>query len=183
MKQASKPASSSQGKRTVAKVVKVTVPGVVVALGSNGGAEVMGERLDHVLASVEDMEPVFELFGHYLVSDHIAKQFKVQGNPRWAALSPRYAAWKAKHYPDRPILVRTGGMRDGFTWEAKPKSLRIVNRVKAGQARSSKPRWVYHQDGTPTMPARPMLRLGTPDYARLRAFVAQQIAVGTEGIE
>lgn len=30
---------------------------------------------------------------------------------QWKALSPRYAAWKAIHYPGRPILTRTGALR------------------------------------------------------------------------
>jgi hypothetical protein len=33
------------------------------------------------------------------------------GRP-WARLNPRYAAWKAQHYPGQPILRATGTMLD-----------------------------------------------------------------------
>lgn len=33
---------------------------------------------------------------------------------RWQPLNPDYAAWKDEHYPGRPMLVRTGAMRDAY---------------------------------------------------------------------
>jgi phage gpG-like protein len=34
----------------------------------------------------------------------------------WAPLSPAYAAWKAKKYPGRPILVRSGALKRSLTY-------------------------------------------------------------------
>lgn len=37
------------------------------------------------------------------------------GSGGWPALSPAYGAWKAAHYPGKPILERTGDLRDSLT--------------------------------------------------------------------
>jgi len=44
-----------------------------------------------------------------------AEQFATQGHGSWQALSPAYAKEKERDFPGRPILVRTGRMRDAFT--------------------------------------------------------------------
>ncbi|MEG1971279.1 MAG: phage virion morphogenesis protein [Burkholderiaceae bacterium] len=46
------------------------------------------------------------------------RQFKTQGaygSGGWQELSPRYAAWKARHYPGKPILQRTGALVKSLT--------------------------------------------------------------------
>ena len=80
----------------------------------------------------------------------------------WMALSPRYAAWKAAHYPGRGILVRSGALKasllspsaDGAVFEPGPTSLTVGTNVPYG---------IYHQKGTWKMPQRPPLRL-TPAF-------------------
>lgn len=37
------------------------------------------------------------------------------GSGGWPALSPLYAAWKAAHYPGKPILEREGDLKDSLT--------------------------------------------------------------------
>lgn len=37
------------------------------------------------------------------------------GSGGWPALSPKYAAWKARHYPGKPILEREGNLRASLT--------------------------------------------------------------------
>jgi hypothetical protein len=164
--------ANAQGQKTVAKVI-----GAELELSSTGYAQVFINDLEALGLRMQDMEPVFDLFGRYIVEQHIPRQFAAHGTPaRWAPLSPEYAAWKARHFPGRPILVRSGAMRAGFTWEAHPRSLRIINRVTAGQ-RSRTPRWVFHQEGTDHMPARPMVQISTADRTRLRQFAAQHLFV------
>jgi phage gpG-like protein len=34
---------------------------------------------------------------------------------RWPPLSPEYAIWKGRHFPGRPLLVRTGRMKRSLT--------------------------------------------------------------------
>jgi hypothetical protein len=35
----------------------------------------------------------------------------------WKPLTPRYKAWKEKHYPGRTILVREGKLRESLEWK------------------------------------------------------------------
>ncbi len=98
-----------------------------------------------------------------LIRAHHARTFDSEGSAtggglrrRWAPLSPRYAAAKARRYPGRPILVRTSALRTAMV-EGGPGS-----RVKSGKKavevglRGRIQRIAeYHQKGTPIMPARP----------------------------
>lgn len=54
----------------------------------------------------------------------------------WPPLSPRYAVEKAKRYPGRPPLVRTGLMQRSFTSSPSPMSVTIGNDA---------PHFPYHQ--------------------------------------
>lgn len=38
------------------------------------------------------------------------KRFNTSNKGRWKPLSPKYAAWKDKNYPGKPIMVRTGDL-------------------------------------------------------------------------
>ena len=116
-----------RGKITVAKLVGATL---FIGLPTT---EVLEQRLEDIGMRAKDLKPVLDAFGRHIVEEHIPAQFARQGTPRrWAPLSPAYKRWKDKHFPGRPILVRTGAMQAGFRWEAHPRSLRVVNRVMAG---------------------------------------------------
>jgi phage gpG-like protein len=43
------------------------------------------------------------------------KRFETSNKGRWRPLSPGYAAWKAKHYPGKPIMVRSGDLKKTLT--------------------------------------------------------------------
>ncbi len=45
----------------------------------------------------------------------------------WPDLSVQYKKWKEKHYPGRPIMVRTGSLERGFFAESTPSSVTISN--------------------------------------------------------
>jgi phage gpG-like protein len=51
----------------------------------------------------------------------IERNFEEQGvlseTAGWTPLSPGYAAWKAKHYPGRPLLVRSGALKESLTFD------------------------------------------------------------------
>lgn len=71
----------------------------------------------------------------------------------WASLSPRYAAWKDKHFPGEPILRATGEMQD---------SAKIFYRKGQFLVRSTR-YGKFHQFGTSRMTARPWM--GVPDIS------------------
>lgn len=152
-----------KGTRTEIKLV-----GADVVLTTSDGNQQMMSRLEALDIAAKDFQPLMEQFGAYVVDDHIAKQFKKQGTPkRWAPLSKRYEKWKRDNYGNLPKLILTERMSKGFKYQATPRTLKIINRVTAGQGKNKTPRWIWHQDGTETMPARPMLQLGKRDYAVL----------------
>lgn len=78
-------------------------------------------QVDRTLAGLEDRaEDVSEAWE--AIADRFlgaeARQFSSEGgygSAGWSPLSPRYAAWKARHYPGAPILVRTGELRRTLT--------------------------------------------------------------------
>ena len=163
----------SQGRKTTVKVLgaDVTVRNGIETDDFVGYLEDLGMR-------VNDFQPVMERFGEYLVEEHIPRQFKRRGTPkRWAPLSKDYAAIKRRLYGNLPLLVLSGRMKAGFRYEATKRTLRVINRVAAGQGRNKTPRWTWHQTGTETMPARPMLQVNQYDYTRLRQF-AQAYVTG-----
>lgn len=89
------------------------------------------------------------------------------GNDQWAALSPFYAAWKAKRYPNKPILTATGKLASAFTKRGGGTTVR--ERMAWSFAPGVRTKNGYdlaalHQTGTPAarnpMPARPPFRGG-----------------------
>ena len=157
----------SKGKKTVVKLT-----GVDVQIQSYSAGEVL-DYLQNVGLRAKDMQVPLQRFGAYLVDDHIARQFAQQGTPkRWAPLSKRYAAWKRANYGNLPKLVLTGAMRDSFTYQVTPHTLRIESRVKY---------WTYHQTGTRKMPARPILNLTRKDRDTLSRIALDWITFETGG--
>ena len=140
------------------------------------GEMALFDRLDWLRVQLKDMRVLMAKFGEYLVREHIPGQFKAQGTPRrWAPLSARYAAWKRANYGNLPILILSGRMSKGFTYEAHARTLVIVNRVTAGQSDTSTPRWVFHQFGQ-RRKNRPMLQIGKRDHQRLQALAREYLA-------
>jgi len=88
-----------------------------------------------------------------------------EDRPRWQDLSPAYAIWKARHYPGRKILERTGRLRSSLVnkggidnvFEVTPDSLTVGTTV---------PYAMYHQTGTLRMPRRKIIEL--TDAQKLR---------------
>lgn len=94
--------------------------------------------------------------------------FSSQGEGRWPQLSPQYAAWKARHYPGRPILVREDHLRRSMTLSSQL-LLRSEFDVAILGSRVGYAR--FHQTGTRKMPARPPL-IPTP---RIREIAQRQV--------
>ena len=81
-------------------------------------------------------------------------QFETEGRfagDAWAPLSPVYALQKAARYPGKGILVATGQMRRAVDTPERavtPHTLTLT---------IDDPKLQYHQEGTPRMPARPVV--------------------------
>ena len=164
----------SQGRLTVAKVL-----GGTVSLSFDDTIDTI-RFYEDTERRLKDLSEPLDEYGRYLVEKHIPRQFAKRGTPkRWATLSAKYAAWKAKYFPGRPLLVLSGRMKAGFRWKGKKRSMQIINRVAAGQRGNKTPRWQWHQHGTSQMPARPMLQVTDKDLAELTRLIFAH--VGVEG--
>lgn len=98
-----------------------------------------------------EMQEIGKLVKDYAGNETMASQGGALGT-RWARLSPRYAAWKARNYPGRPPLVRTGHMQKSYEFDAKDQSVTIRNAADYFE---------FHQLGTRHMPQRLALAINS----------------------
>lgn len=97
-----------------------------------------------------------------------AEQFSAEGHGPargpWAALSKRYAEWKAVHYPGKPTLERTGKLKAALTGPGA-NAMRTVTRDSMAFGTVGVEYASFHQTGTRWMPSRPPFDFG-PDFER-----------------
>ena len=109
------------------------------------------------------------------------EQFETEGKyapgGHWQALSPRYAAWKAQHYPGTKILELTGRLKRSMTsqtsdtiWETAPDRMKIGTAV---------PYAAVHQTGG-RVPERPFLVV-PPERVRGWAVLIGLYLLGFDG--
>jgi phage gpG-like protein len=120
---------------------------------------------------VEDLGPAFETITEdfYQIS---ADQFESEGrygSGGWVALSPRYAAWKAKAYPGAKVLEREGWLKGALTGQNDYR-IREIGKHEL-QMGANLPYGLYHQTGTRRMPARPPIQLTEVDKTRWAKIV------------
>lgn len=99
----------------------------------------------------------------------VAAQFDARGRGpvagAWQALSLKYAAWKAREFPGKGILERTGALREGLTQSSSPYALRDYSSTNFNFGTQNLPYSGYHQLGTARMYARPPFDFG-PEVER-----------------
>ena len=75
------------------------------------GQTEFARTLHGAMANADDLAPLFDAIAAEVrgsIAARFAGEGAADGQPAWAALSADYAAWKAKRYPNQPILQRTG---------------------------------------------------------------------------
>lgn len=129
--------------------------------------EVSGQKkIRQILGRLKDVHKDHQLFteiGQYLVNFYSNDVFDTEGavyGQSWEPLSERYRLWKARKFPGRGILERTGRMRKSFGYSAFLDIVRISN--------ADKEKFRKHQLGEGRMPARVMMTL---DNARVNAII------------
>jgi phage gpG-like protein len=115
------------------------------------------------------------------------KQFESEGgygSGGWQPLSPRYAEWKAKKHPGRPIMVLSGLLKESLLGDnpysvenITPKSMEVGTVVNFA---------IYHQKGTSKMPARPLIQLTDADKKRwvkyIQKYLVKQARAEFQGV-
>jgi len=119
--------------------------------------EILGKKkivtiLSRIKTRVKNLSPAFRNIANSF-RDIEKKTFEGQGRPvGWKPLDPKYAAWKAKNYPGKPIMVLTGDLKKSLTSKGgdhveiiSPHELEIGTRDKLG---------LFHQKGAGRLPVR-----------------------------
>lgn len=134
------------------------------------------ESLQGIVRRSSDLRVPFEAFQPVWFAA-IEDVFDAGGEPvPWPDLSPAYQGWKGSVAPGKPILRLTDRMYDSLTsqtgetiWQVGPRSIQFGSRV---------PYFIWHQEGTAKMPARPMLTLPSSAAAQLNSMVVSYIRDG-----
>lgn len=122
---------------------------------SGDGFDAFGMVLDRFAQRISDPTPVWEELADRFV-DLQGRNFESRGRTMgaaWSPLSPKYGSWKARHFPGKGILERTGDLRDSL---AGTLGIREFNRnsMTVGTQLSYAS---YHQFGTKNLPARRLI--------------------------
>ena len=133
----------------------------------SAGAQPFSLMLERFQHNLGDATPAFEAMAEYQTKVINKRQFDELGSPetgKWSPLSPLYGRWKARVRPGAPLMVFDGDLRDDMVngkgvYYITPTSMTVGSDLHYAK---------YHQKGTPTMPARPLL--GTPRKADTRHF-------------
>lgn len=108
------------------------------------------QQLDRTLERFElgaaDARPAFDAMADSFARAEL-RQFRSEGgygSGGWPALSPTYAAWKARHFPGQPILQRTGDLFESLT--SRPFPIDVIEPQMAVFG-SDVGYGVFHQEG------------------------------------
>lgn len=81
------------------------------------GGNKLHSIFDHLEHVPDDFRPAFEKMAEDFWKSE-QERFDSAG-PGWKPLSPKYALWKAKHFPGAPIMQRTGSLKASLTGQAE----------------------------------------------------------------
>lgn len=149
-------------------------------VGVNQLSRSLGVMADHI----SDLRPAWkEIRKNFYENER--KQFRTQGGHAsggWKRLSPSYAAQKAKRYPGRTILVRTGTLEKALTHPAHTGSIWIPRKTSVSMG-TSLPYAKYHQVGTRRMPSRPPVELTAEQKTQWPKIIHEYIWKSGQGME
>ncbi|QKY78961.1 hypothetical protein Jinkies_13 [Arthrobacter phage Jinkies] len=133
----------------------------------SAGAQPFTLTLQRWQQNLGDASPAFEAMALHQLAVN-ARQFNARGTAetgKWAPLSPLYGRWKARVRPGKPLLVFDGDLKKTMTMPGKGIYIIRPTSMTVGTA---VPYAKYHQNGTPTMPARKLI--GDPRKSDTREF-------------
>ena len=142
------------------------------------------ERLLYGLSErAQDLRPAWRVIHQDFLQVEKA-QFESEGGYSglsWPALSTRYAAWKAKHYPGRKLLVQTGRLQSSLTTvNSDHRFISLPQEVTMGTGVQYAG---FHESGTRRMPSRPPVRLSSRERTRWPEVVREYISRFLQGAD
>lgn len=146
------------------------------------GADKAAAELTALSGKMQNLRGLFEQVLEPDIYEWQTERFDAEGKPeRWARLSARYAAWKARRYPGRRILEREGLLREGLTRRGGRFQVRRVTDASL-ELGTSAPYAQFHQFGTRRMPRREIVTITGDDerrWARLAEDYFARVANGS----
>ena len=137
------------------------------------------EALVGRLGQIEDLRPVFRQIAGDIKAG-IVRTFNAEGadegKPAWQPLSKIYAEWKAKHFPGKPILQRSGKLMAAFTGGAGYIEEITEDSLEIGG--QGVPYAIYHQSHRPrksNLPRRAFLMLSDAMKERISRYIVLYI--------
>lgn len=127
-------------------------------------------KLNRLSAGGLDLEDSMDSSGRFLTRFFSGEVFASRGrviNEPWPALNSSYAAWKARQFPGRPPLVKTGEMMRSFKHTSSARRLELFN---------TSDYFAFHQDGTRHLPQRVMMKVDNRRVQRVAEFIAEDLA-------
>jgi phage gpG-like protein len=91
---------------------------------------------------------------------------------KWPQLSEKYAEWKEKHFPGKPLLVRTGTLRSSMTEENAQGGINLIGKSSAVFGSSIR-YGVYHDSNEPRKSNLPRRNFSEPSERRLKIWEQQ----------
>ena len=156
-----------------------------VELGVKGEMRSGRFGIEGLEAQIKDFTPVWPKVAE-VVRAALARGFEQEGNVygKWAPLTRKYGAWKARRFPGRKILHGPdrprhigGQLRDSLTRKGHPDA--VQTETPTGLFISSDvPYATYHQHGTGRMVARPPLGLSDRDKASIAQVIHRYFMAG-----
>jgi phage gpG-like protein len=131
------------------------------------GDTLISRSFDRMIDAASDLRPAWEEMADDFA--RVENQRFAQQGPGWAPLSADYAARKR---PAGPILQRTRRLKDSLT--ARPFPIENLGPLEAGFG-SDVEYGVYHQQGTPKMPKREVVKLTNADRARWMKYAQRHL--------
>lgn len=125
------------------------------------GNKELAAKLKKFGVAMLDLTSAMDDVGEYLTGFFSGEVFASRGrafNKPWSPLNDRYAAWKARRWPGRGPLIRTGLMQRSFKHRSTKLSTSLWNEAQY---------FDYHQDGE-GVPQRVMMHV---DAKRKRAIL------------
>lgn len=149
----------------------IKMPQVIIQIK---GLEQTNERIAGIAAGLKTgMGPAFQEIGvagsKYFGGIAFDNRGSVFG-ASWPTLADSTVADKLKHWRGKPIMVRTGRMMNGFTYEADGVGVRLYNEA---------PYFKYHQSSEPRtkLPRRIMLGINDSFRTMVAALIKTQVGV------
>ena len=118
----------------------------------------------------------FRMKVHPFIKSETMKNFDAEGRPRWDKLSTIYGAWKAKYFPGKKILEKTGSLKkwlSGVDYDTQNNGYRYLYPKFTDITQSII--FTFHQKGTGKMPQRQIVGFRYGDDTKIVTSLRQWI--------